>query len=414
MNKIFIDSEMQLLIPKDDEKNPEVSIVIPAMNEEVTIGEFISWCKQGLNSSGTKGEILIISSSTDKTAEIAVSMGARVLETPRRGLGRAYIDSIPYIRGKYCILGDADLTYDFREIKLFLEKFREGYEYIMGSRFKGYIEKGAMPALHQYLGTPVTTWILNRMYSSKFSDIHCGMRGITKDALIRMRLQSQSWEYASEMVIKAMHMKFKTAEVPIHFYKDKEGRESHLKREGWFSPWKAAWINLKAMFIYGSDFFLLKPGIFLLFIGLLLTLPITFGPITIGIITFSLFWMLLGLTFSILGLQLVYMGILAKLLFDYNGQKQVLIKKVFTYNKSVSASVIIFLLGILMIIPFIIDYFESGFLLNTIPKSAFMAITGLELIILAFINFAFTLLFHGLIIQVSEFKTGNDYVFNQK
>lgn len=404
MNELIINAEMKLLIPIEDEKNPEISIVIPAMNEEVTIGEFINWCKQGLISSEIKGEILIISSSTDKTAEIAVSMGARVLKTPRRGLGRAYIDSIPYIRGKYCILGDADLTYDFKELKLFVEKFREGYEYIMGSRFKGYIEKGSMPALHRYFGTPITTWILNKIYSSRFSDIHCGMRGITKEAFLKMNLQSQSWEYASEMVIKSIHMKFITAEVPIRFYKDKEGRESHHKREGWFSPWKAAWINLKAMFVYGSDFFLFKPGFFLLFFGLLLTLPITFGPITIGIITFSLFWMLLGLTFSILGFQLIYMGILAKLLFDYNGSKKAHIQKIFNYNKSIGVSSIVFMFGILMIIPFIIYYLKSSFLLNTVPKTAFMAITGLELIIFSFINFIFTLLFHGLIIQVSELK----------
>jgi glycosyltransferase involved in cell wall biosynthesis len=388
-----------LLIPENDEQQPEVSIVIPAMNEALTIGEFIDWCKEGFRKADVRGEILIISSSTDKTSAIALSKGARVLETPCRGLGRAYIDSIPYIRGRYCILGDADLTYDFRDIKPFVDKFREGHEYIMGSRFRGYIEKGAMPALHKYLGTPVTTWILNMIYSSKFSDIHCGMRGITKNALIRINLRSQSWEYASEMVIKAVHMKLKISEVPIRFYKDRDGRLSHLKRGGWLSPWKAAWINLKAMFIYGADFFLLRPGLVLLTIGLLLTIPISLGPITLGKITFSIFWMLLGLTFSTLGFQLAYLGILAKLLFDYSGQKQVRIKRFFSYNRSVAISAILFLLGVSLIFPFISNYVESDFVLNIIPKSAYMAITGLEMLIFSFINFAFTLLFHGLMIS---------------
>ena len=121
-----------------------------------------------------------------------------------------------------------------------------------------------MPALHRYLGTPVTTWILNRLYSSKFSDIHCGMRGITRDALERMQIRSQSWEYASEMVLKSVHMKLPTAEVPVRFLKDKEGRLSHHKRIGWREPWRAAWINLRAMFIYGTDFFVLKPGLVML------------------------------------------------------------------------------------------------------------------------------------------------------
>jgi len=138
------------------------------------------------------------------------------------------------------------------------KRFREGFEFVMGSRWRGYIEPGSMPPLHQYLGTPVTTWILNVLYSSKFSDIHCGMRGITTEALTRMDLESQSWEYASEMVLKSVHMRLPTAEVPVRFLKDREGRLSHHKRAGWFSPFQAAWINLRAMFIYGSDFFVLQ------------------------------------------------------------------------------------------------------------------------------------------------------------
>ena len=121
-----------------------------------------------------------------------------------------------------------------------------------------------MPPLHRYLGTPVTTWILNVIFGSRFSDIHCGMRGITKEALGRMDLRSQSWEYASEMVLKSVHMSLRTEEVPIRFLKDREGRLSHHKRSGWFSPWQAAWINLRAMFVYGADFFLFKPGLVLL------------------------------------------------------------------------------------------------------------------------------------------------------
>src|SRR5216117_4533163 len=111
-------------------------------------------------------------------------------------------------------------------------------------------EPGSMPVLHQYFGTPVTTWILNFLYGSRFSDIHCGMRGITLDALRRMDLQSHSWEYASEMVLKSVRMQLRTTEVPVRFLKDEQGRLSHHKRSGWSSPWKAAWINLKAMFIH--------------------------------------------------------------------------------------------------------------------------------------------------------------------
>ena len=150
------------------------------MNEEITVGEFIDWCKEGLERAGVSGQILIVDSSTDDTARIVLEHGGEVLRTPKRGLGRAYIDAIPYIRGKWIVMGDADLTYDFRELTPFVEEFRKGAEFVMGSRFRGSIEKGAMPGLHRYFGTPLTTWILNRIYGSNYSDIHCGMRGLTR------------------------------------------------------------------------------------------------------------------------------------------------------------------------------------------------------------------------------------------
>ena len=206
---------MRLLRPADDVDSPEVTVLIPAVNEEATIAEFVAWCHDGLRAAGTIGEILIVDSSTDRTAELALAGGARVLKTPKRGLGRAYIDALPFIRGKYVIMGDADCTYDFRQIGPFVAAMRSGTEYAMGSRWKGSIERGAMPALHQHVGTPVTTWILNRLYGSHFSDIHCGMRGITRAALYRMGLESQSWEYASEMVLKSVRMGLATTEIPV-------------------------------------------------------------------------------------------------------------------------------------------------------------------------------------------------------
>ena len=249
------DGDVTLLVPDADVAEPELSIVIPALNEELTVGEFVDWCKQGLAQAGIAGEILIVDSSQDRTTEIALEHGARVLKTPKRGLGRAYIDALPYVRGRYILMGDADCTYDFRQLAPFVERFHEGFEYVMGSRWQGSIEPGSMPPLHRYLGTPLTTWILNRVFGSQFTDIHCGMRGITRDALARMDLQSESWEYASEMVLKSVQMELRTAEVPVTFLKDRDGRVSHHKRDGWLSPLQAAWINLRAMFIYGSGFF---------------------------------------------------------------------------------------------------------------------------------------------------------------
>ena len=181
-----------------------MSIVIPTLNEEVTISEFIDWCQTGLRRAGVCGEVMIVDTLERLYLREGRRSGRTCSQDAKRGLGFAYINAIPFIRGRYVLLGDADLTYDFRDLSPFLEKFREGYEFILGSRFKGCIEKGAMPALHRYFGTPVTTWVLNRLYSTDFSDIHCGMRGITRDALVRMDLQSRGWEYASEMVVKSV------------------------------------------------------------------------------------------------------------------------------------------------------------------------------------------------------------------
>ena len=174
---IGVDPEVRLLVPRHDVVEPELSIVIPALDEAVTVGDFVDWCREGLDAAGVVGEVIIVDSSSDQTSEIALEHGARVLRTPRRGLGRAYIDALPYVRGEYILMGDADCTYDFRLLSGFVEKLREGYEFVMGSRWAGSIEPGSMPWLHQYLGTPVTTWILNLLYGSRFSDIHCGMRG---------------------------------------------------------------------------------------------------------------------------------------------------------------------------------------------------------------------------------------------
>src|SRR5215510_12690584 len=393
--------DLRLLIPDNDVPDPEFSIVIPALNEELTIGQFVDWCQLGLNDAGVRGEILIIDSSSDATAEIALSRGARVLKAPKRGLGRAYIDAIPFIRGEYVLMGDADCTYDFRKLGPFVDRFRSGYEYIMGSRFRGYIEPGSMPPLHQYLGTPVTTWILNFLYGSSFSDIHCGMRGITTEALRKMELHSQSWEYASEMVLKSVRMNLRTAEVPVRFLKDQKGRMSHHKRAGWFSPWHAAWINLKAMFVYGADFFLFRPGLLLLFAGLLLTLPLTLGPIRIGPVTFSLHWMLLGLTLCVLGLHGFYVGALARVFFDYSGETSRRWLDVFSYTRSVLLSALAVAGGGVLASPLVFWYIRSGFkLTDDIFPTTHLAVTGLLLVISGFMNFTFTLALHAAVANV--------------
>ena len=368
----------------------ELSIVVPALNEAITVGEFVAWCHEGLRSAGVTGQILIVDSSTDNTPELVLAAGGEVLRVPKRGLGRAYIDAAPYIRGKWIVMGDADLTYDFRELAPFVEQFKNGAEYVMGSRFAGSIEDGAMPGLHRYFGTPLTTWILNRIYHSRYTDIHCGMRGLTREALAKIDLKYQSWEYASEMVLKAARLGLRFAEVPVKFYKDREGRLSHHRRAGWLSPWIAGWINLKVMLVYSPDSFLLRPGAVMMVFGLIVTLALgSAGPITIGGIGFNLHWMLFGLTCTTLGYSCVQIGIVARIMHGLRAGIAAFAQRQLTYDRGMTVSGVLVASGLLLIGAFVWQYFQQGMKLSQVSHSA---ILGLLLLIIGFQTFSFTLL----------------------
>jgi Glycosyl transferase family 2 len=378
------------LIPPGAEANPvDVSIVVPSLNEEITVGEFVDWCRQGLESADVRGQILIVDSSTDKSPEIVLAHGGEVLRTPKRGLGRAYIDASSYIRGQWIIMGDADLTYDFRELSPFVEAFRKGADFVMGSRFRGSIERGAMPGLHRYFGTPLTTWILNRIYGSRYSDIHCGMRGLTRSALERIDLKSQSWEYASEMVLKAARLKLVTAEVPVKFYKDREGRFSHHRRMGWLSPWIAGWLNLKVMLVYTPDSFLLKPGIILTAVGALIACALAMGPVTIGGVGFGLYWLLFGVTCVTLGYSSIQIGVLARVMHGLRPKSLKRLRQVLSYDRGMLLSAGCVLIGIVLLSALVYRYLNAEFKLFEISHPA---IFGLLLIIIGFQTFCFTLL----------------------
>ena len=377
-------------LPPDIQPEPvQLSIVVPALNEKITIGEFVDWCREGIQSAGVTAQILIVDSSTDDTPHLALAHGAEVLRVPQRGLGRAYIDAIPYIRGDWVIMGDADLTYDFRELVPFVEKFRAGSEMVMGSRFKGEIEDGAMPSLHRYFGTPLMTWFLNRLYGSHFSDIHCGMRGLTRAALLRLRLHSQSWEYASEMVLKAARIGLRIAEVPVRFYRDRKGRLSHHRRMGWMSPWIAGWLNLRVMLVYSPDSFVFKPGLALFVASFALCAALSAGPVNLGPIQLNLHSMLLALVGAVLGYGCVQLGVLARLMHGLRPRSTRVWLAFFSYNRGVLLGMGLGLVGLAMFTPLIREYFAQDFRLTGFSH---VAIFGLLILIIGFQTFIFTLL----------------------
>jgi len=387
---------VDLRIPALDAGDPEVTILIPTLNEELTIGRFVDWCHEGIAAAGIRAEILIVDSSSDCTGEIALARGRRVLKIRPRGLGRSYIDAVPHVRGRFVIMGDADCTYDFRVIKPFVDAYRAGAEFVMGSRFKGTIAPGAMPALHRYLGTPLMTFLLNLMLGSSFSDIYCGMRGLTREALTRMELRSQGWEYASEMVLKSVHMRLATVEVPIHFFKDSEGRLSHMKRRGSLEPWRAGFMNLRAILTYGLDFFLLKPGLALLAVGLAFLALLSFGPFSIGAVSLAANAMLLALAAATLGLSMVFSGFIARILFDYSDTLQARMEAALSFRRTLIGCLLASLAGFLIMLPWVRSSLGHEAMLPAVGIYTHWAITGLWLVSAAFQTFVFAFMIRAL------------------
>jgi hypothetical protein len=205
------------------------------------------------------------------------------------------------------------------------------------------------------------------------------------------------------MVLKSVQMELRTTEVPVRFLKDREGRLSHHKRAGWFSPWQAAWINLRAMFVYGADFFVFKPGIALTLLGLLLTLPTTFGDLHLGAVTLSLNWQLLGLAVFVVGLQAFFLGCIAQVLFDYTGRRRKRWLAWFPYTRSVLLAMFLVVLGIGMAIPLAIAYLSNDLALKTSNLAQdHLAVTGLAAGIAGAELFAFVLLLHGAVVATTR------------
>jgi len=320
--------------PATDSTHPKLTVLIPTMNEARTIGTFIDWVFEGFHKVQIQGELLIVDSSEDSTPEIAYEKGARVLRIPRNGLGDAYRQAVPYVKGEYVILGDADCTYDFREIGQFLSKFLEGHDFVMGSRFKGNIQPGSMPFLHRYLGTPATTWLVKILHGLPFSDIHCGMRGITKALLRKLPFDEPGWEYAPEMVIRAGQFSKNPSEVPINFLKEPDGRISHFRRGrfAFLAPLKAGLGSIRVTIMHALDKVLMTIGGVMFAGSSLLVFGIGVGPLNLGPLEFSANTSLVFFSMGIMGFNLLIFGNMLKRLFGRPGNRSALAKKLLGFN----------------------------------------------------------------------------------
>lgn len=291
----------------------EISIVMPCLNEEETIAKCIAKANRFLSEENLLGEVIISDNgSTDRSLEIAQSLGAQVVHQSLKGYGHALRKGIEAARGRYIIIGDSDDSYDFYNLRPFLEKLWAGYDIVMGSRLKGKIEPGAMSFLHR-LGNPLLTGILNLFFKTGISDAHCGLRAFTKEAFQRMKLKTGGMEFASEFVVKAVKERLKITEVAITLHKAGRTRPPHLR------TFADGWRHVRFLLIYSPTYLYLIPGFLLLFTGVLMTLALAWGPLHFKKHIIDFHYNILGTVLSILGLQIVSLGLFSRIYAYING-----------------------------------------------------------------------------------------------
>lgn len=284
-----------------------VSAVIPCLDEERSIGICVEKALGSIHALGVAGEVLVVDNgSTDRSVEIATRLGARVIREPVKGYGAALRAGIDAARGSIIVIGDGDDSYDWASIAPFVRKIEEGYDLVIGNRFKGGILPGAMPPLHRYLGNPVLSAITRLAFGVEVGDVHCGMRAFTKEAFARLRTGTPGMEFATEMIANAAHQGLRVAEVPTRLYPDKRGRPPHLR------TFRDGWRHLRFILTHAPDYLYLGPGTILLAAGLLLLLLLVRGPVDLGGWHFGIHYLALGAMMSLVGFNVINLGVLAK------------------------------------------------------------------------------------------------------
>ena len=289
---------------------PELSIVMPCLNEARTVAGCIRKAQLFLKEHAITGEVIVADNcSTDGSVEIAESLKARVVTVSTRGYGAALAAGIEAAKGKYVIMGDSDESYDFSALSPFVEKLRAGYDLVMGNRFRGRIVPGAMPLLHRYFGNPFLTAIGRLFFSCKeCGDFYCGLRGFRKEAVRALKLQSLGMEFALEMVVKARMHGLRITEVPVTLSPDGRDRASHLRR------YRDGWRSLRFYLLMSPRWFFGIPGVTLLVGGLIVSTVLLPGPLSVMSITFDYHTLLYSTSAIVLGYQSILLFIFAELM----------------------------------------------------------------------------------------------------
>jgi hypothetical protein len=374
----------------------EVTIVMPCLNEAETLADCIAAARRGLSAAGVEGEILIADNgSTDGSQDIARKLGARVVDVPKKGYGHALRYGMEAAKGKFLIMGDSDRSYDFGEIKPFVEKLRAGADLVMGCRMPsggGKIIPGAMPWKHRWIGNPALTFIGRLLFRCPAHDFHCGLRALTTQAFEKMDLRTTGMEFASEMVIKAALRGLRIEEVPITLHKDGRSRPPHLR------SWRDGWRHLRFMLLFSPRWLLLYPGIFLFALSAGVFTRLLAGPITLAGVRFDLNSLDISGITLLFGYQMILLACFVRIFAYTRGflpPNHILSRAFgfFTLEKGLLSGLAITLAGIALIGITLADWAARGFgdldpLANTRP-----VIAGRTLISIGLQTFIFSLVF---------------------
>jgi glycosyltransferase involved in cell wall biosynthesis len=343
--------------------NSFVSVVMPCLNEEETIGPCIQKAWEGIHLLGLAGEVVVADNgSTDRSVEIAHSLGARVVKQPVKGYGSAYQKGIDEARGDFIVIGDSDLSYDFLDIPRFVRPLLEGFDLVMGTRLKGEISPGAMPWLHRYIGNPLLSGFLNLLFRTGVSDAHCGMRAFTRKSWERMGLRSRGMEFASEMAIQAGKKKLRITEIPIVLYPDGRTGRPHLK------SFRDGWRHLRLMLLLSPIALFLIPGLLLLLLGLVLLIIPSFGIVYFYGIGLDVHTMVLGSLLAIQGFGIFTLGLFSRLYATLEGfDESKFIRRLlslFSLNKGLLIGMVIALMGFFINILVVYRWASHNFILD--------------------------------------------------
>jgi len=280
---------------------------MPCLNEAATVADCVKQAREALAKYAINGEVIVADNgSTDRSRELAAAAGARVVPVPMRGYGSALLTGIASARGEYVVMGDADGSYDFMAIDAFLAKLREGYDLVMGNRFKGGVAEGAMPFLHRYLGNPVLSFLGRLFFSNEVGDFHSGLRGFRRSPILALDLRTTGMEFASEMVVKASVEGLRIAEVPVTLSPDKRDRPPHLR------TWRDGWRHLRFLLLYSPRWLFLYPGALLMAVGALVLLWLLPGERAVGSLRLDVHTLVYAAAAVVLGYQAVIFALFTK------------------------------------------------------------------------------------------------------